>query len=119
MILTLFSSTVFSLRLSFYLFIFVGGLRKYGIPVTDLLLFLVFANKQDLPGALSMEEIREVSYILYIPVLWIGGSALVLMRIRTQLFYLNADPDLVSQTNVDPSPDPDPSQTLPSVKVLF
>jgi hypothetical protein len=31
------------------------------VPVSDLLLFLVFANKQDLPGALSMEEIREVN----------------------------------------------------------
>jgi hypothetical protein len=109
-------STVFSLRLSVYRIIFVGGLRKYGIPVIDLLLFLVFANKQDLPGALSMEEIREVHTVrTYMPELWIriGFNA----DPDPAFFYLNADPDSVSQTNVDPSQNPDPSQTLPSVKV--
>jgi hypothetical protein len=43
---------------SVYLFFFCRWITK--VPGTDLLLFLVFANKQDLPGALSMEEIREV-----------------------------------------------------------
>ncbi len=109
LILTLFSIAVFSLRLGVYPIIFVGGLRKYGIPVTDLLLFLVFANKQDLPGALSMEEIREVNTYQSC------GSALVSMRIRIQLFYFNADTVLGSQTNL--YPDPYPSQTLQSLTV--
>jgi hypothetical protein len=37
------------------------------------------------------------------------------MRIRSQLFYLNTDPDPGSQINADP----DPGQTLPSQKYEF